>query len=175
MGNELLRYAPLLLTIAGWWLVNQQNNKREARKECRALIDAAKREIVRIADDATRYFMDTTSQLDRQITWSLDALEIEIERLPPESTAVPITAFSKFADACTSGQFQEKNRRQLDHTSDQIKAIHLARNHLISSLERHFDLLYHKKVSLFRRCKCRADRRKAKPKPDTTQAQPPSK
>lgn len=142
---EWLRYAPLLLTIIGWSLVNWQNNKREDRKECRALIDAAKREIVRIADDATCYFMDTTSQLDRQITWSLDALEIEIERLHSTGPHELVTVFSEFADACTSGEFQQKGRIPLGHESEQIRSIHLARNRMISSLENHFGQLYHKK------------------------------
>lgn len=144
-ADELLRYAPLLLTVAGWWVVNKQHNKREARKEHRALVDAAKREIARIADDAISYFTDTMSSLDHRIVWSLDALEIELARLPERQEPAPrhvdgspFDALIRFANACTGDQFQQKNRSRLDHTSEQIKAIHLCRNQLFAALEHHF-------------------------------------
>lgn len=142
--GELLRFAPLLLTITGWWLVNRQNNKREARKEHRVLVDTAKREIMKIADDATSYFMDTMSVLSPKIKWALDALEIELERMPHAGANHRdlSEAFINFAEACTGGEFEQKNRTRLDHTSAEVRAIHLTRNKLLSVMERHFDLVY---------------------------------
>lgn len=142
--GELLRFAPLLLTVIGWWLVNRQSNKRETRKEHRALADAAKREILRIADDAASYFMDTMSSLSSKITWSLEVLEIELERMPNvgESHKALFDALANFADACTGGEFEQKNRARLDHASAEIRAIYLTRNRLLSAIDRHFDLVY---------------------------------
>lgn len=142
--GELLRFAPLLLTIIGWWLVNRQSNKRETRKEHRALVDAAKREILRIADDAASYFMDTMSSLSPKITWSLEVLEIELERMPDAGAnhKALFDALADFADACTGGEFEQKNRARLDHASGEIRSIYLTRNRLLSAIDQHFDLVY---------------------------------
>jgi hypothetical protein len=144
LSGELLRFAPLLLTIVGWWLVNRQSNKRETRKEHRALVDAAKREIVKIADDAASYFMDTMSPLSPKIKWSLDVLEIELERLPDAGAEhfMLFEALACFAEACTGGEFEQKNRARLDHTSAEIREIYLTRNRLLSVVDRHFDRVY---------------------------------
>lgn len=143
-AGELLRFAPLLLTIIGWWLVNLQSNKRETRKEHRALVDAAKRDIAKIADDATSYFMDTMSPLSPKIKWSLHALEIELERMPHAGNNhnALFDALADFAEACTGGEFEQKNRARLEHASAEIGTIYLNRNKLLSAIDRHFDLVY---------------------------------
>jgi hypothetical protein len=88
--------------------------------------------------------MDTMSPLSPKIKWSLDVLEIELERLPDAGAEhfMLFEALACFAEACTGGEFEQKNRARLDHTSAEIREIYLTRNRLLSVVDRHFDRVY---------------------------------
>lgn len=144
LGSEVLRYAPLFLTVVGWWWVNRQNNKRESRKEHRALVDAAKRQVVDVATKAVAYLQDSQSSLAPEIKWALDALEVELVRIPGfGSTKSQLLAdFVAFTDACTGGMFEEADRKVVKLDSDEVQSVIRRRNGLLSGLEAWFITCY---------------------------------
>jgi hypothetical protein len=90
--SDWLRFAPLLLTIIGWYFVNRQSNQRETRKEHRALVDIAKKQVSEISINAQKYLQDAESKLASDIKWAIDALEIECVEFrttggPPRSSS----------------------------------------------------------------------------------------
>jgi hypothetical protein len=144
IGNELLRYAPLIMTVVGWWYVNSQSNRRETRKEHRALIDASKREVANIANEAAEYRCDVRSDLAPKIKWSLQALEIDLERLPGFfPTSEIMKGLMDFSDACTGGDFEMTERVAHLAESEEVRSIFAQRNLLIQHLEKWFRSQYY--------------------------------
>jgi hypothetical protein len=142
--SEWFKYAPLLLTIAGWWIVNGQNNKREARKEHRALVDGVKRQVLELSVQSLKYLKDTESDLAPSIKWSFDALEVEFTRIPEYATATSnmMLHFVAFSDACTGGTFEQANRESLDFASPEAQQIISTRNQLLETMESWFFQTY---------------------------------
>src|SRR3989442_12507600 len=102
MSDGVLAYGPLLLVVIGWAVVNSQHNKRESRKEARALVDAAKETI----NDASKKTVDDLAEGANESAYDvkagLEALEIEFERLPNFVKGCPLMQrLIEFADALT--------------------------------------------------------------------------
>ena len=136
-------YLPLLLVVIGWLVVNSQHNRRETRKEGRALIDAAKKLVQEIAKNAVAYHCDGKDDVAFDIKASLEALEIELERTPHFFKVSPLMyKFVKFSEAVTGGQFESASREKLPVTAPLILDILRSRNVLLSELERQFKVHY---------------------------------
>lgn len=136
--SEVLRIAPLGLTVIGWYFVNKQANARETRKEHRSLVDNAKKDIIKIAEETADYLTDEKSNLNSSIKWSLDALEDELNRLSSFATSDHFISFINFADACTGDDFEQVDRLCVDKTSPRYMKVFVTRNNLIKALEQFY-------------------------------------
>lgn len=141
--SEWIRFAPLLLTIAGWYFVNKQSNLRETRKEHRALVDLAKKQILEISANAQKYIQEKDSKLAPDIKWAMEALEIELCRIPDFGRGSHVLiCFVKFVDACTGGEFEQAHRAARPPDSPQAQAVVETRNRLIEAIEKWFSDRY---------------------------------
>lgn len=143
--EDVLKTLPPLLVVLGWIIVNRQNDKREARKEARALVDASKKSIVELAAKAVSYHVDGKLDTAYEIKAGIEALEVECERLPAPSFAPHsplMLCFVAFADAMTGGDFEAQSPAKKSPTSQEVATILRTRTALISELERVFRVHY---------------------------------
>lgn len=148
--DELQRWVgpwlPVLATVAGWAIVNHQNNRREIRKEERALIDAAKKLVIELAAKARAYMCGASrsEDIEADIKSGLEQLEIELSRLRGYSKNLAlISAMAGFADAATGADFESAARRARLGSDPEPQALVIARNMLMMQLEALFSARYH--------------------------------
>ena len=103
LAKEMLPWLPSLLTLAGWFLVNHQNNTRERRKDARSAADKCKA----LAREAAQLGIDYWGGGD-QVAWkvkaALEELEVEIRRFPAHKGREQLTdALADFVDAVATG------------------------------------------------------------------------
>jgi hypothetical protein len=140
-------WLPGLFTVLGWAIVNAQNNHREARKECRALIDSSKKISIEICKQATDYMCveDRNEATEADIKAALDQLEIELNRFQAYAREHRlIEALAKFADLATSADFESNARRPRKKSDTEPQALMIARNELLTRLEEFFATRYQK-------------------------------
>ena len=141
--DDWSKYLPLLLVVAGWAVVNHQNNRRETRKEMRALLDSTKKATVEVARLAVAYYCDAEAEAAHEIKWSLQALEIELERLPGfDQRSRLLKKFVEFSEAATGGDFESADRPKRTRAAPEIASIQRTRNLLIAELELQFKKQY---------------------------------
>lgn len=141
--DDWSKYIPLLLVVAGWAVVNHQNNRRETRKEMRASVDATKKAIIEVSRLAVDYYCGIGAEAAHEIKWSLQALEIELERLPGfDQRSSLLKRFVEFSEAATGGDFESADRPKRTRAAPEIAAIQHTRNLLIAELEVHFKKRY---------------------------------
>lgn len=141
--DDLLKWLPPVLVVAGWVIVNHQNDKRETRKEARSLVDAAKKLVGDIASKALDYHVNGNTDLAFEIKAGLDQLEIECERLPSFVRGCPLmAALIALQDAATGGDFESAVPLKKSRTSPEVLAILRARTELLAELERVFRVRY---------------------------------
>jgi hypothetical protein len=141
-------WLPLLATVAGWAVVNHQNNHREVRKEERALVDGAKKLIVELAHSARDYMCapSRNQATEADIKSGLEQIEIELKRLPGYSKdAALVAAMARLADDATSADFESASRRPRQPSEPEPQALMLARNLLMMALEASFARRYRRK------------------------------
>lgn len=142
-------WLPVLVTLAGWTVVNHQNNQRETRKEVRAALDAAKRALFDAADVARHYHLSAgrDEAIEAAIKRQLDSAETELLRLPfycsPEEGAQLQTRFARFSSVVTGGHFESADKTALPADAALIQELHAASALLARALEQRFTLLYH--------------------------------
>lgn len=135
---------PLIVVVIGWAVVNHQHNRRETRKEGRALIDSAKKIAVEVSRQAVDYYCEADKgSLSYDIKAALEALEIELERTPHFLPVSPLMyAFLQFSEAITGGSFEKADRQPVERSSSTVSQILATRNALLSELERQFRVHY---------------------------------
>lgn len=63
--TELVRtFAPIVLIVLGWYIINKQNDKRETRKELRSLVDKTQNDIDEVVTQAIRFHTDKYDGLE---------------------------------------------------------------------------------------------------------------
>ena len=112
--------APLgswVLVIAGWLFVRRDNNRREARKEAKSLVDSCIARSERLGSMARTYlegaYGSENAQLSARIKLELKTLGTEVQALN-ESTKKEITAGRELIAlrrAITGGTFDSANRQ----------------------------------------------------------------
>lgn len=142
--SEYIPYFALLLVVMGWFVANLQANKREDRKEARALVDAAKARAMQIAGDSLKYLCEGQTDLAIQIKSSFEALEVELTRLPNfSSKASPLLkTLIDFQDAVTGGDFETASPARRTSQSPEVAAVLRTRNAFHAELERQFRVHY---------------------------------
>lgn len=143
LQNWLVPWLPVAVTLAGWWVVNRQNNLRERRKEERATVDAAKRLIVQTYELAMADLMADERDPLREIQVKALVEQVEVELLRLDGYSVgdrsQLTTFmASFADACTGGQFESTERLPSRDRLPAATLMLLHRNRLMAALEAWF-------------------------------------
>ena len=139
--SAVLPWLAPAVTVIGWAIVNWQNNRREERKEARALLDSAKKLAVELAAKAQDYMCqaDRDEELEAEIKAGLDALEIELTRLPNyQSLRNLVSAVADFGDAATGADFESAARRARVRNEPEPQALVAARNTLLIRMEQVF-------------------------------------
>lgn len=137
--DDLLKFLPAGLVVAGWYIVNRQNDKREARKEARAIINAAKTEVVAVAKLAVEYKLKADRGVAHEIKARLEALEIELENLAYFGNKSPLLKrYVAFTDATTGGDFDAAQPAVRELHSPEVLKILATRNDMLSELEAEF-------------------------------------
>lgn len=143
--DYVLPWLPIAATLAGWWVVNLQANKREARKEERALIDSAKKLAIETSGKARTYMCTNArcEDVEAEIKLLLDQLEIELTRLPGyASDGELVDAMGRFANAATGADFESAERRARTPSDPEPQELAAARNELLRRLEAPFARRY---------------------------------
>lgn len=139
---SLLQLVTWLIVVFGWRYVNKTNDGREARKECRSAVDAAKKEVALISKLGISYFTGSENAIADEIKSALQMLEVELERLKNFRSSNLFIRFSEFQDACTGADFESAGRIKHCQNSAIVQSILFSRNRLIQQLEIHFRMLY---------------------------------
>lgn len=140
---NLLGWAPLLLTLVGWFIVNQQANKRETRKEKRSAADRCKKLTHDVATMGVEYWTGESESNAWRIRASLEELELELTQFPLYRNQSPLIArFNRLVDAITGGKFETKSRTAVDLNDSIVTSIRQSRTELIREIERQFQVHY---------------------------------
>lgn len=138
-GLNLLAWAPLMVTLVGWYIVNHQNNKREARKEGRAAADRCKDLATSVCELGTKYWLGQPDAEAWHIKAQLDQLDVEIDCFPLYGGQSPLCdAVIKLIDAITDGDFETLSLKPHQPTDPRIANIRVARNRTLREIERQF-------------------------------------
>src|SRR5689334_9586069 len=123
-------FLPLIFVLVGWFVVNYQANKREDRKEARAMFDGARKWIMEIADNSIKYQCDDKPELALPIKSTLDVLETEFERVPNFGVrGHPLMGrLIEFQDAVTGGDFESESRTRRTLSSVEVALVLATRN-----------------------------------------------
>lgn len=131
--------------MIGWAIVSWQANRREVRKEQRAVVDAAKKLAVECAAASSTYMCSEgrDEAAEGSIKSQLDLLEIELGRIPEygEDRAL-VGAMAKFADACTGADFESSSKAARSRSDAEVLLISSTRNALLKALEENFSRRY---------------------------------
>lgn len=142
--SEAIPYISLLLIVFGWFVANHQANRREERKEARALVDESRKRIAEITTASLSYEMEGKAELTTTIKSSLDLLEVDLRRMPHmQFKGSPLLrALVDFQDAVTGGDFESADHPKRTFVSPEVQAILRTRNALIAELERQFAVFF---------------------------------
>lgn len=136
----------LLIAVVGWWVVNRQHDKRERRKEERALVDGLKKLVIEVSKSATDYMCapHRDEGIESDLKLALDQIEIELARFRAyASDGELVTAMGNFADAATGDDFESHTKKAVSRSDAGPQRLALRRNQLLSLLETRFSLKYH--------------------------------
>lgn len=126
--SVVITAAGVCVAVIGWFVVNRQNNDRESRKELRARIDAAKKNIENVLTAHRNYLAEPGYVPEKHagVTSSLSILAAEIEAVRQwvgRSVRLPLResltwALVEFRQALTSqaqsaADFTQSSRQQL--------------------------------------------------------------
>lgn len=149
MLKDLTAFLAPFLIISGWYVVNEQNNKREERKECRSLIDKIKELLLVINDESYEYFCVSRSKDSaRKIKASIDILEIELGQLPRNGFREDgklMSCLNLYVHAITGGNFESASIEVETADGSKFRSIVINKNYLIVELENFFSENYREK------------------------------
>lgn len=137
--KEFLAWLPALLTLVGWFLVNHQNNAREARKEARSAADRCKT----LARDAAHLGMQYWQQEPKIPSWQIKAvleeLEVEVCRFPEDRGRREIlNKYIDLVEAITCDEFEAGVMHPRESTSPVMREIVRTRSLLLAEVEKQF-------------------------------------
>lgn len=140
---QLHLWTPAAMTLAGWAVINWQNNRRETRKEGRSTADNAKKLAKDAASIGIGYWQQRPDNLSWQVKAALEELEVELSRFPGFAQgSLLMNQFVKFDDAITGDDFESAQPRMLTLSDPLIKKIIYRRNMLLAEIEREFKSVF---------------------------------
>ncbi|MCA3132920.1 MAG: hypothetical protein ING80_07270 [Rhodocyclaceae bacterium] len=128
------------LVLAGWVIVNYQNNQRERRKEQRASIDSIKKQLADLEEGAVSFH--TSKEFDhatrRRLQYQIHRLSDACQRLQlcePQTTVKPIAALRQ---AITLNNADPTTFVPQEPTSPLLDDIYAAGDDVIDAVEGRF-------------------------------------
>lgn len=122
-------YAPLILTIVGWYVANSASANREIRKEKRAEVDACCKMLADILGKARAYYtkpaIDAEAiKVGRELVFDLHRVLQRIERLEKACPKFDASGTcGELHEAATGGDFESQSRQALPHNDPAIMKI----------------------------------------------------
>lgn len=129
-----------IIVIAGWFFVDWRTNKRELRKEKRALIDKIHLDLNAIEQKAVAYHQSTHSneQLGKEIKVLLNRL-ISVLNREKLISQDDFSSFSNFRKAITLNNFDSSAFVCQPDNSELLDRIYAAKDQLIHNIETKFN------------------------------------
>lgn len=148
MGQEitkdLLPWLPPLLTLAGWFLVNHQNNTRERRKDARSAADKCKTLAREGAQLAIKYWEAAAGESGWQLKAALEELEVEVRRFPVSKGRPQLNErYADFVEVITGDDFESLSRKSRSPDDTVMKDIARTRQAFLHEVESQFEKHYH--------------------------------
>ena len=135
-----------LLAVIGWFVTNNQNNRREDRKELKFAIDAIIIEIKNLQEKILTYYVSDWDEksifLERQIKRDCELLDNHVHRLAKMRTKnfKEVQKLVKYSKILTERPFEQKERAAIKPLeSILLSEISLAANELINELEEKYN------------------------------------
>lgn len=135
-----------MLVIAGWWLVNRQNNIREKRKEIRTLIDKLQVYLDDVETLAIKYHTNQESsdlafELKRSLNQKLRS-KLDILKLRTLDVNKCYPLLKQFRQAVTLNNFDTSSFKPQSMSDTIVTNIWLAKDKLSQELEKSFATKY---------------------------------
>lgn len=141
--RDVLPWAAPALTVLGWYLVNKQSNKREVRKEMRAVCDRSKALVREAVALGMQYWAGTNGVLAWQVKAVLEELEVELSRFPDRHGRQDLLGkHADLLDAITGADFESKERTVRGEGDPLLRDMARARQRLLIEIEHKFDVHY---------------------------------
>ena len=142
-AKDLLPWAAPLLTLAGWFLVNKQNNARESRKEARSAADRCKILTRESAQLGIKYWEAKPDATSWQVKALLEELEVEICRFPEKKGRPDLLAkHIDLVEAIMGYDFDSARMQPKTPTDPVMRDIAKARQRLLFEVEHQFEAHY---------------------------------
>ena len=145
---SFLPYAPLILTIVGWYVANSASAKREIRKEKRAEVDAVCKLLAEILSKARSYYTKAAHdaealKIGRELVFDLHRVLQRVERLEVACPKFEVSGTcSELHEATTGGDFESTSRQPVSHSDPVIMNIEHWTHKTMDQLEEGFFLTY---------------------------------
>jgi hypothetical protein len=129
----------LITVVAGWIIVNWQNNRREERKEVRSSLNGIIEEITEIEDLSIAYHSAESRDqvIEKAITQKITRLSAKIHHLRFDSLDAK-NLFIELKKSITLDNFETRKFIQQTHDSDIVDSINLYSEQLQDILETEF-------------------------------------
>lgn len=143
-AKDILPWAAPLLTLAGWFLVNHQNNARESRKEARSAADRCKTLVREASQLGIEYWEGKPEAASWQVKAILEELEVELCRFP-EKQGRPqlLVKHVDLVEAITGHDFDSTTMVPKLHNDPVMREIANARQRLLFEVESQFSAHFH--------------------------------
>ena len=141
--SDLLPWLPSAFTLAGWHIVNRQNNLRESRKDIRGAADRCKALTRDVAQLAFKYWAGQDTVQPWQIKALLEELEVEIGRFPESKGGVELmVVYVDFVDAVAGYDFESATLTSKPADHPVFRQIPSIRQRLLAEIESQFKKHY---------------------------------
>ena len=138
--KDYLPWAPSLLTLAGWYLVNAQNNSRERRKEVRSGADRCKALARDAAQTAIKYWEGKPDGAAWHVKANLEELEVEIRRFPISKGREELNnRYVDLVNAIAAEDFESANMQKKPPTDPIMRCISRTKQALLHEVECQFE------------------------------------
>lgn len=146
---EVIKNYPIIVNvpiiIIGWWIINRQNNKRETRKEIRALLNDVQSMIGEIEAEAILYHTEEYDLGRRsQLTFKASLMSKKIQIVTRALDVDLIGHINKMRNSIMTKNWDRNEHHALALDDNLIKKIHLESSELSIQLENNFASFYHK-------------------------------
>lgn len=149
MSNIIHDYPNLINVFAivvGWWIINGQNNRREVRKEVRALLNDIQAMIGELEAESILHHTEKYNVTRRALlTFKARLMSQKVEIATQPLKVDRSKHINDFRNSIMGKNWDKHEHRLLDMDDDILKGIRQCSSDLSIQLERDFSNFYHKR------------------------------